>query len=164
MRTRFAWWTPVAVTALAALTATLSGCVVIYPGAPSPRSLAGYRIELTNKESGGPLMEHAPAVTLLPIDDRAVYQFKSATEAFDSALNQALHWSYEKDSYRGATFMITFAYDRLSDLETTCGLRFHGYLSGTHRCESVLKGTRTITKAITHSGWSTGTFRLERLE
>lgn len=151
--------------ALVALLLTLAGCKfsVIRTTEYAPGSLDGQTLVLTNDSFGGPLAG-SPDSLVYAVPIRVKYHFKNATRAFDSALNQALSWSYRRNSFSTGTVSITFAWDGRSDLLAACRLTFAGYDHGTHRCEFIVAETRTMLRATTRSGWGEGTFLLERLQ
>ena len=156
MRTR----TPVL--AIALLAVALLGCQVTVQsrvGSLAPESLIGYRLDLANTDRGGPLAEH-PGSSRYLVPDRVAYQFKSEREAFDGELNPASEWSYDR---RTGTVTITFAYDERSDLIGECRLTFKDRVRGTHRCEWVIEGVRTVRQQVSQSGWGTGSFVIEGL-
>ena len=150
--------------ALVALLLTLVGCKVsVIRTEYAPGSLDGQTLILTNDSFGGPLAGY-PGSLAFAVPIRVTYHFKDASRAIDSALNQALSWSYRRNSFSTGTVSISFAYDGRSDLTAACRLTFEGYDHGTHRCEFNIAETRTMLRATTQSGWGEGTFLLQRLE
>ncbi len=150
--------------ALVALLLTLAGCKVsVIRTEYAPGSLNGQTLILTNDSFGGPLAGY-PDSQVYAVPIRVTYHFKDASRAFDSALNQALSWSYRRGSFSSATVSIRFAYDGRSDLVADCRLTFEGFDHGTHRCEFKIAETRTMLRETTQSGWGEGTFLLQRLE
>ena len=150
--------------ALVVLLLTLAGCKVsVISTEYAPGSLNGQTLILTNDSFGGPLTAY-PDTLVYAVPIRVTYHFKDASRAFDSALNEALSWSYRRNSFSTGTVSISFARDGRSDLIAGCRLTFEGFDHGTHRCEFKITETRTMLRETTHSGWGEGTFLLERLE
>ena len=148
MKPRLAWL------GLVSLAVVLAGCKVTFHRPPelSPRSLVGYSLVLTNSARSGPWAT-----------DRETYHFKSRNEAFNSRLDRARSWSYDKDDHSTATVSVTFLLRNFDHLITTCVLTFDSRHQGTHECKYEEETSTMFREITTPSGSSTGTFRIDEI-
>jgi hypothetical protein len=148
--------------ALIALVMVLAGCrVSVHSGFVdlAPGSLVEYKLEFTNT------LQHDPATSTINIPTEVTYFFWDEDVARNPEIRiQAKDWSYRKNRYDMGTVQVVFALTRITDLITTCRLTFEAQDHGTHRCEVEEKDTGTMQQQTVSSGWSEGTFRLERIE
>ena len=147
---------------LIVLVMALAGCKVsVHSGIVdlAPRSLVGYKLDLTNT------VQHTPAPNTLSIPAIVTYYFWDANVARNPAIRvDAKAWSYRKNSYDRGTVEVVFALTRITDLIATCRLTFEGVDHGTHRCVVEEKDTGTMLQETVRSGWSEGTFRLDSIQ
>ena len=159
MNKRLVWLAPIALAVL------LSGCqVTVTMLSPTgPRSLVDYKLELTNGDSGGPLMRHDSSVTELPVERTINYYFWDVDDARNPRFRDLEgKWTYTRRGDTG-TVRIVFERNRRTHFITTCDLTFGDDYTGTHRCEFEDKDIGTIDMEIVRFGWGEGTFELEKL-
>ena len=158
MNKRLVWLAPIALAGL------LSGCqVTVTTSGLAPDTLVGYKLELTNKESGGPLDSHEPSVTELRVARTINYYFWDVDDARNPRFRDLEgKWKYTRSGDTG-TVTVTFRRDGITDFITTCRLTFEYHDSGKHGCEFEDKETGTINEDVVRFGWGEGTFQLEKL-
>jgi hypothetical protein len=148
MTTRFAWLM------LISLAVVLTGCRVTVHGPIrlAPTSLAGYSLLLTNSARSGPWAS-----------EHETYHFKSKSDAFNSRLDRARSWSYDRDDHDTATVSVTFALPNFDDAIITCVLTFESHQNGTHDCKYEQRTSSMFGDITTQVGLSQGTFRIEEI-
>ena len=140
--------------ALIALVMVLAGCRVTFHGPIrlAPGSLVGYSLMLTNSVRSGPWASA-----------QETYHFKSKLEAFNSRLDRARSWSYDRDDHDTATVSIIYLLTNFNDAIITCALTFESHRSGTHDCKYEESASTMFGEAVTQVGSSSGTFRMTEI-